>query len=88
MLTNMHLNTHDLSLLVVLAALGLSYVRTAGLPEGTQRIWYALIWTGYLVPFYLFTQVFDWPIRLTTLMIAAMLAVLLSSSQSTFCGRG
>jgi hypothetical protein len=76
MLTNMHLNTHDLSLLVIPAALGLSYIRAARLPEGTQRIWYALIWAAYLVPLYLFGQVFDWPIRLTTLTIAAMLAVL------------
>ncbi|MDQ6695594.1 MAG: DUF2029 domain-containing protein, partial [Chloroflexota bacterium] len=50
MLTNVMLNTHDLSLLVLPGALGLSYLYNAA---GSQRrliaCWGALLWGGYII---------------------------------------
>jgi hypothetical protein len=72
--TNLQLNTHDLSLLVLPAALGLSYLyQFAGTSRATL-LWHALLWLTYLVclPPAMFSQ----PVRLTTLMIGLMLGFL------------
>jgi hypothetical protein len=78
MLTNAQLNTHDLCLLALPGALGLSYVRGAALPLRSVTVWYALLWLGYLASFFaLLTQ----PVRVTALLIVCMflwLAVLLA----------
>jgi hypothetical protein len=76
MLSNPHLNTHDLSLLALPAALGLAYVSNSTRIATWQRVWLGLAWAAYLIPAYLFTQAFSWPVRLTTWVIAAMLALL------------
>ena len=72
-LTNLQLNTHDLALLVLPSALGLSYLlaaRHAGLTIG----WYALLWAGYVSMLFM-PLVFALPLRLTTLLILAMMVV-------------
>jgi hypothetical protein len=71
MLTNAQLNTHDLCLLALPGALGLSYIRGAAVPVRTATIWYALLWLGYLATFFaLLTQ----PVRVTTLLMVCMFA--------------
>jgi hypothetical protein len=76
MLSNPHLNTHDLSLLALPAALGLAYVLGSDQPATWRQVWLGLVWAAYLIPSYLFTQAFSWPVRLTTWVIAVMLALL------------
>jgi hypothetical protein len=77
MLTNPHLNTHDLSLLIVPAALGLSSLNAVPTTQSARYIWYLLIWAAYLVPAYLFSQVYEWPLKLTTLIMLVMVVVLI-----------
>jgi hypothetical protein len=72
-LTNLQLNTHDLALLVLPGALGLSYLltaRRAGLTVG----WCALLWAGYVAMLFM-PLIFALPLRLTTLLILAMMVV-------------
>jgi len=80
-LTNPQLNTHDLCLLAVPAALGISFLE--GQPtEQTSRqkalktVWYALIWTAYLAPALFLPQIFTLPVRLTTVVMLLMLGLL------------
>jgi hypothetical protein len=72
-LTNLQLNTHDLALLVLPGALGLSYLlaaRHVGLAVG----WCVLLWVGY-VAMLLMPLIFALPLRLTTLLVLAMMVV-------------
>ncbi len=77
MFTNLQLNTHDLALLALPAALGTSCVEAhSGTARRALWLWYALLWAAYLVPsFALYTN----PVRLTTLTVAAMLIFLASA---------
>jgi hypothetical protein len=72
-LTNLQLNTHDLSLLVLPGALGLSYLAGAGYGKLTA-IWCALLWGGYAGLLFMPT-IFALPVRPTTLLILAMAVV-------------
>lgn len=74
--TNLQVNTHDLVLLVLPGALGLSAMYRLQGGHNLRAVWYALLWASYLVPAYFLDVAFAWPIRLTTLLITAMLAVL------------
>lgn|GEM_PF-5805238 len=72
--TNLQLNTHDLSLLVMPAALGLSYLHQLTHSARPRLLWQALLWATYLIclPPTMFSQ----PVKLTTLTIALMLGFL------------
>lgn len=74
--TNLQLNTHDLVLLVMPGALGLSYLHSLPNAERLKMAWYALLWVCYLVPAFFLEVAFEWPIRVIPLFILAMLAVL------------
>ncbi len=76
--TSLQLNTHDLCLLVLPAALGLSYVSAANVSENMRMLWYGLIWTAYLMTALLPPgAILGMPVvRLSAWLIGAMLAVL------------
>lgn len=76
--TSLQLNTHDLCLLALPAALGLSYVHNAGLSENARLLWYGIIWGAYLMLALLPPGVIlGMPVvRLSAWLIGAMLAVL------------
>ena len=88
--TNLQLNTHDLVLLVLPGVLGLSALYRLGELEQMRAWWYALLWASYLIPAFFLDVTFSWPIRLTTLLIAALLGVafVVIKSPSTCVGRG
>ncbi len=75
MLTQVHLNTHDLSLLVVPGALGLAclYVSTEG--EKARYVLYGVLWAVAVSTALLLPQVFASPLRLTTLALATLVAL-------------
>lgn len=77
--TNQQLNTHDLCLLALPAALGISYFY--GLPGQirTKIVWFVLLWAAYIVPTLFLPQVFSLPVRMTTLLMALMLGLLVYS---------
>jgi hypothetical protein len=75
-LTNLQLNTHDLVLITLPGALGLSYLlaaRHTGLAAG----WCAMLWAGYVAMLFM-PLIFALPLRLTTLLIMAMLVVVVA----------
>ncbi len=74
--TNLHVNTHDLCLLSLPAAMGASYIYQAQQSEGIKITWFALLWAVYLIPAFLLAETFSLPIRLTTLVILMMLGIL------------
>lgn len=82
--TNLQLNTHDLVLLVLPGALGLSALY--GLGEGsTLKVWwYGLLWGSYLIPAFFLELALSptqaWVVRPTTLIIAALLGVSVAMS--------
>jgi hypothetical protein len=76
MFTNLQLNTHDLCLLALPAALGISYLYQSPKGEGVKAAWYALLWGSYLVPALLLPQTFASPVRVTTWLMAGLLGVL------------
>jgi hypothetical protein len=76
--TNLQVNTHDLALLVLPGALGLSALYGLRVDRNLRVAWYALLWGSYLVPAYFLGAAFAWPIRLTTLLIAALVVVLVA----------
>ncbi|HYP40902.1 MAG TPA: glycosyltransferase family 87 protein [Chloroflexia bacterium] len=76
MFTNLQLNTHDLCLLALPAALGISYLYQSPKGEGVKVAWYALLWGSYIVPALLLPQTFASPIRITTWLVAGMLGLL------------
>lgn len=71
--TNIQLNTHDLSLLTIPAALGVSYFKRATGLEQYRMAWYGIVVVLYLVTTFLFSTVFSLPVRITSLLIALML---------------
>lgn len=73
--TNLQLNTHDLVLLVLPGALGLSTLYALGDGVQVRAWWYALLWGSYLVPAYLLSATFVLPVRIITLLIAALLTL-------------
>lgn len=82
--TNLQANTHDLALLSLPAILGLSFLADNDLRIYAEKqkwltrstVWYALIFAAYLVPAFLLQQVFDWPIRMTSMIMLLMLIYL------------
>ena len=76
MLTQVHLNTHDLSLLVVPGALGLACLY--GMPESRRAryLLYGVVWAVAAGTALLLPQVFALPLRLTTLALATVVAML------------
>jgi hypothetical protein len=76
MLTQVHLNTHDLSLLVIPGALGLACLYA--LPESARAryVLYGALWAVAVGTALLLPQVFASPLRLTTLALGAMVGVL------------
>jgi hypothetical protein len=75
-LTNLQLNTHDLVLITLPGALGLSSLlaaRHTGLAAG----WCAMLWAGYVAMLFM-PLIFALPLRLTTLLIMAMLVVVVA----------
>ncbi len=75
-LTNLQVNTHDLSLLCLPAACGASYLwQSTGYKHAT-KLWYGLLWIAYLAPGLFLSQIFTAPVRLTTLLMALMLCFL------------
>jgi len=88
--TNPQLNTHDLSLLILPSALGFAaiYARSGAiLSAGRPTVaWHAALWLLYFAPF-LVGSLLDaerpFPIRLTTWLIAVVLALLAVMALST-----
>ena len=81
MFTNPQLNTHDLSLLALPAALGISCIQgwnaaRTGKSDWVNFGWYALIWIAYLAPALFLPQVFSLPLRITSIVIMLMLALI------------
>jgi hypothetical protein len=79
--TNPQLNTHDLSLLAIPAALGISCIQgwnsaRTGKPEWVNIAWYGLLWIAYLAPALFLPQIFTLPLRITSIVIMLMLALL------------
>jgi hypothetical protein len=72
-LTNLQLNTHDLALLVLPGALGLSYLLAAR-RAGLTAAWCAMLWAGYVALLFM-PLIFALPLRLTTLLILTMTLV-------------
>ena len=79
--TNLQLNTHDLCLLAIPAALGVAYFKAIEGQEQDGKWWYGLVAAIYLVTAFAFSVAFSLPVRTTTLLIALMLLVL---ARSTF----
>jgi hypothetical protein len=77
-LTNPQLNTHDICLLALPAALGISYLQGQPSEQASRQkiIWYALTWTAYLAPALFLPQVYSLPVRVTTLVMLLMLGLL------------
>ena len=75
-LTNLQLNTHDLCLLAVPAALGVSYFRPGAGQASLGKAWYGLVLALYLVTSLGFPLLFGAPLRLTPLLVGLMMAVL------------
>jgi hypothetical protein len=74
--TNLQLNTHDLSLLVVPAALGVAYFRGSPGQESLGKLWYAFILAIYLLTALVFPILFAAPIRLIPIIMGLMILVL------------
>jgi hypothetical protein len=74
--TNLQLNTHDLCLLAVPAALGVAYFRASAGQESLGRAWDGLILALYVLTSLTFSLLFSLPLRLTPLMIGLMMVVL------------
>jgi hypothetical protein len=74
--TNLQLNTHDLCLISVPAALGVAYFRASAGQGSLGRAWYGLVLALYLVTSLGFTFLSATPLRLTPLLIGLMMIVL------------
>jgi hypothetical protein len=77
--TNLQLNTHDLSLLALPGALGLSFLGGLAINARLKAAWLGALWTLYVATGLFLPQVFALPIRITTLAMGVMLAVLFFS---------
>jgi hypothetical protein len=73
--TNLQLNTHDLCLLAVPAALGVAYFRVSGGQESLGRAWYGLVLALYLITALAFPLLFAAPIRLMPLLLGLMMVL-------------
>jgi hypothetical protein len=82
--TNLQLNTHDLALLALPGALGLSALYRLRDRENLRVWWYVLLWGSYLIPAYFLDLVLSptqsWIVRPTTLLIAALVGVSVAMS--------
>jgi hypothetical protein len=77
--TNLQLNTHDLCLLVVPAALGLAYFRTNAGQKSSGRVWSANTLALYLLTSLTFPLLLTAPVRLVPLLMGVMMLVLATS---------
>jgi hypothetical protein len=75
MLTQVHLNTHDLSLLVVPGALGLSCLYGMRGSERARYVLYGVLWVVAVGTALFLPQVFGSPLRLTTLALLGLVGV-------------
>ena len=82
--TNLQLNTHDLALLALPGALGLSALYQLQDRENLRAWWYVLLWGSYLVPAFFLALALSptqaWIVRPTTLLIAALVGVSVAMS--------
>jgi len=85
LLTNLQLNTHDLSLLVLSGALGLSYLSGTNF-QGVRVVWLGALWTLYVATGLFLPQVFGLPLRLTTLVMGLMLGLLVYAILGNIAG--
>ncbi len=75
--TNLQVNTHDLCLLSIPAALGISYCAQSHKDSKFRISWYVLLWASYFASSAIFLGfAFNSAIRPITLLIALMLALL------------
>jgi hypothetical protein len=73
--TNLQLNTHDLCLLAVPAALGVAYFQVSVGMGSLGRVWYGLVLALYLITSLAFPLLFAAPLRLMPLLIGLMIVV-------------
>jgi hypothetical protein len=76
MLTQVHLNTHDLSLMVIPGALGLASLYATPGSERARYALYGVLWAVTVGTALLLPQIFASPLRLTTLALAVMVGML------------
>lgn len=78
--TNPMLNTHDLCLLVIPGALGLAYLtNTIRSPQDRIVIyWLAVLWFAFVATAFVLPQIYAMPVRLTTLVMLALAALLVA----------
>ncbi|HUP26803.1 MAG TPA: glycosyltransferase family 87 protein [Chloroflexia bacterium] len=82
--TNGHLNTHDLCLLVLPAALGTAFVANRNLtPSGERTLWPYLLWATYVILALPPGTTLALSLRLTTLVMVLLLVYLLGAVQPT-----
>jgi hypothetical protein len=77
LLTNLQLNTHDLCLMVLPAALGISFLQGQAADARTKMVWYSSLWTLYVATALFLGPIFQAPLRLTTMLMLVMLGLLL-----------
>jgi hypothetical protein len=75
MLTQVHLNTHDLSLMVIPGALGLACLYALPGSERARYVLYGAMWAVAVGTALFLPQVFASPLRLTTLAMGVMVGV-------------
>lgn len=75
--TNLQLNTHDLCLLVVPAALGAAHFRASAGQESLGKVWVGLVLAVYLATSLAFPLLLSMPLRLTPLLIGLMIVALI-----------
>lgn len=73
--TNLQLNTHDLCLLALPAALGVAYFRASAGQEPLGRAWYGLVLITYLGTSLAFPLLFAAPLRLMPLLLGLMMVL-------------
>jgi hypothetical protein len=76
MFTQVHLNTHDLSLMIIPGALGLASLYALPGSDWARYVLYGLLWAVAVGTALFLPQVFASPLRLTTLALAVMVVVL------------
>jgi hypothetical protein len=76
MFTQVHLNTHDLSLMVIPGALGLASLYALPGSERARHVVYGLLWAVAVGTALFLPQVFASPLRLTTVALAILVGVL------------
>jgi hypothetical protein len=76
MLTQVHLNTHDLSLMVIPGALGLACLYGVRGSERARYVLYGAMWAVAVGTALFLPQVFGSPLRPTTLALVGMVGVL------------